>query len=692
MLRYKKLQILFFALILTVVYMLPVLRSPAHNILDCPFDKYQMETKRTEMWKGVDPTRGRVKPAFYWFLLIRDNVVGTNPFGHYIFQSIIVVGILFCIGWIVCFFGKNIWFSVLAMLAFLSSPPAIETFFTLNKQDQLVLFWLLLFSVLSLFIFSRPKKNLQVIIIVSIGTFVSVVGTYFSKESGALSFPMNLGLMVTCLILVRKKKDYRRWWFVGNIALNIIGFAFFVKMYMALPYHYTLPGSKLDPSINGILSRLPNHLWYIWQTTAPVVIFLAIGICLSLIPLLRKNIHKSVFTGLLWAIVGAGTFWSLALPWTRFVERYFPISYGFIAVATGLVGCLMWQMAKINNKKLLKIVFGSLSAVYVLWVLAFVVYGGIVRWYGEGQPRVAHANATAKMFDYIANNVPENDSVQFVITPSIPETVNNTKHYLKYFENRKDIKYKFPNRCSELKQGYLVVPTFSAPINFARMAVHLSHSRQFWKDKKNISDKLHLLTNIVCSAPVKYVNKKYGVFQYATFLGIPLFGKITSGTYSYGWKIYEVSGLIANGDFNRGLKFWEYWKAGREKKDLIQVVKVSQKKYPDYAVRICNPQAKLIGIKQAIRLKQNAVYKLSGKVRSLATINSKVLFGARLAVWRKGYKEAQIKWMTENTNWWNRSIIFTNDVDCVGSLYLSMGYGKVASTGEFANISLKKIK
>jgi len=639
MIKYKNLQILILALILTVVYMLPVLSSPAHNILDCSFDKFQMETKRAEMWKGVDPTRGRVKPAFYWILLIRDNVVGTNPFGHYIFQSIIVAGILFCIGWIVCFFGKNIWFSVLAMLAFLSSPPVIETFFTLNKQDHHVIFWLLIFSVLTLYIFSRQKKNLLVIIIVSITTFVSVIGTYFSKESGALSFPMNLGLMATCLILVWKKNDYRRWWFIGNIALNIIAFAYFVKMYMALPYHYTLPGSKLDTSINGIVDRLPNHFWYIWQTTAPVLIFLAVGICLSLIPLLRKKLHKLVFVGLLWAIVGAGTFWSLALPWTRFVERYFPISYGFIAIATGLVGCLMWQIMKIYNKKLLKMIFVFLSTVYVLWVLAFVVYGGIVRWYGEGQPRVAHANGTAKMFDYIAKNVPENASVQFVITPSIPETVNNTKHYLKYFENRKDIKYKFPNQCSEVKQGYLVVPTFSAPVNFARMAVHLSHTIKFWQDKKSISDKLHLLTNIVCSAPVKYVNKKYGAFQYSTFLGIPLFGKITSGTYSYGWQIYEISGLIPNGDFTRGRKFWVDWINASKYPDQIQIVTNSFKGHPDYAVRISNPQAGLIGIKQAVQLKQNTIYKLSGKARSLATINSDVIFGGRIAINRSNQPE-----------------------------------------------------
>jgi len=39
-----------------------------------------------------------------------------------------------------------------------------------------------------------------------------------------------------------------------------------------------------------------------------------------------------------------------------------------------------------------------------------------------------------------------------------------------------------------------------------------------------------------------------------------------------------------------------------------------------------------------------------------------------------------------------KELIFTNQVSGIAIVYVHMGYGNVASTGEFANISLKRIK
>jgi len=47
----------------------------------------------------------------------------------------------------------------------------------------------------------------------------------------------------------------------------------------------------------------------------------------------------------------------------------------------------------------------------------------------------------------------------------------------------------------------------------------------------------------------------------------------------------------------------------------------------------------------------DAVYRLSGTVRSVATNNPDIVFGGRIALWQIGQKEKQIVWMSEYNQW-----------------------------------------
>ena len=50
------------------------------------------------------------------------------------------------------------------------------------------------------------------------------------------------------------------------------------------------------------------------------------------------------------------------------------------------------------------------------------------------------------------------------------------------------------------------------------------------------------------------------------------------------------------------------------------------------------------------------------------------------------------RWMSEYNHWWKKDLIFTNQVSGIATVYVHMGYGGVASTGEFTNISLEKLE
>ena len=156
-------------------------------------------------------------------------------------------------------------------------------------------------------------------------------------------------------------------------------------------------------------------------------------------------------------------------------------------------------------------------------------------------------------------------------------------------------------------------------------------------------------------------------------------------------KVVEKLNLLKNGSFNEKFKNWQLWHSAKTLSNTVKIINVTGKKFRN-AVRIENPMKKLVGIQQPVRLVSNSIYRLSASARSVATNNPKILFGGRLALWQKGQKEKQIVWMSEYNQWWKKDLIFTNQVSGIATVYVHMGYGGVASTGEFANIKLERIK
>ena len=53
--------------------------------------------------------------------------------------------------------------------------------------------------------------------------------------------------------------------------------------------------------------------------------------------------------------------------------------------------------------------------------------------------------------------------------------------------------------------------------------------------------------------------------------------------------------------------------------------------------------------------------------------------------------EQQLVWMTQNSNWWFREVVFTNRVSGNATIYVHMGYGNVHGTGEFTDIRLERL-
>ncbi len=156
-------------------------------------------------------------------------------------------------------------------------------------------------------------------------------------------------------------------------------------------------------------------------------------------------------------------------------------------------------------------------------------------------------------------------------------------------------------------------------------------------------------------------------------------------------KMVKKENLLKDGQFKEKLKNWQLWHSAKTFSNTVKFINVTGKNFKN-AVRIENPIKKLVGIQQLVKVKSNTIYRLSGTVRSTATNNNDIIFGGRIGFYLPPQKEKQIVWMSEHNQWWRKELIFTNQVTGMATVYIHMGYGNVASTGEFTNISLEKIK
>ena len=151
--------------------------------------------------------------------------------------------------------------------------------------------------------------------------------------------------------------------------------------------------------------------------------------------------------------------------------------------------------------------------------------------------------------------------------------------------------------------------------------------------------------------------------------------------------------LLRNGDFE-GLAGWSYWEGARAATNLVEVRELDAFRNMGFrgCVRIANPGGMMVGVQQTVGLASGAVYRLSAAARSVATNASEVLFGGRVAVFLPPQAERELVWMSEYNRWWQKELVFTNEVTGAAVVYVHLGYGKVATTGEFSSIRLERIE
>ena len=141
--------------------------------------------------------------------------------------------------------------------------------------------------------------------------------------------------------------------------------------------------------------------------------------------------------------------------------------------------------------------------------------------------------------------------------------------------------------------------------------------------------------------------------------------------------------IVRNGSFKDGFKGWRYW-GGLSEEQGKELVKIEEE-----GLSLHGQLNKMMGIAQTVKITSGAVYQISAKVRSAdPKAEKKTFMGARLALNAPGQKELQLIWLYKNWEWEEKSLVFTNRVTGMATLFFHTGYTTNAATCLVKDISL----
>jgi len=703
------------AVIVSLVSVLPILLNSNFEILDDPFFyKRAQNINWTEFrtYIFMPHTKYLARPGF--FVILLPACIATNPLFHYLIQTIVVLAIpLMLISLLIYRITKRWWLSAFAPILCVLHASFTENYYTLLKQDTFVLTGSIIVTFLLwdlLYNKSQQQnwiKKIALIIIALIG----VVFTYTIKETGGAF----LGVYIVGLIVLgwgaglTVMKILKRTFLLT--LLNLFAFGVLVAFFLRLESHYSAGGSSsysVRPSdlLSGVY-RLGAHFIITASYVFPAFLILLFGIVVFFRNKNGSDIHRVLRIKIAWSLYFFLFFLGMSavlIPWQSPEARHYLVAAITAVIATVCAIDLgFFLLGKMKNIMAITTLISLLVVVFIL-LFAHGTYGALVGLISEGRTRQHFDETYGNMFRYIAENTPSNGTAYFMIDKKWPEPVRNSRLAMELFYNRPDINCVYPSSVDEFNvSGLVAVTEFNIPMNYDRMPLHHEMSMKFNREIKNKLPVKHKFKTFYDTS-IWYAQKKYHGMQYKSVFGIPAFWNLKKGNYKFGWNVYYFNGnnnnkiikinesnKLINSKFNDNLQNWSYWNQGNNYKKNIKMVDSNGTIGKIKAVRIENPMKKLVGIQQRVRVVSNTVYKLSGIARTLGNDKSKI-FGGRIALWLPPQKEKQIVWMSKYNQWWKKDLIFTNQVTGIATVYVHMGYGGVASTGEFTNIRLELIE
>ncbi|MCX7846943.1 MAG: hypothetical protein N2595_02780 [bacterium] len=654
----------------------------------------------------------RARPAT--FMLFFPAYFTRNATVHYWIQTLLLLTLpSLLLSWVVYRVTGKIGYGAAAAIGCFFQPSLTENYYTIFKAEPWILagcayvtwlLWLQLFA----------ESRLAIRVLAHIGAVVATACVYWLKEPGGAYFGVYVfgALLLVWGSKLRWQLCVRRLLFLS--ILQVTGFAVLVASVARLPSLYSASGtSEYSASLPALATGVVRVGGFFLASASYVLP--AVGILGAALGWLRgRSRHSDGALTLRPLLAWSGYFFLLALgmlsalvPWQALEARQYLVAASAAPIAAV---CAIATAAVIRSHMARRLSRALVSACMILCVVLLLLqcaYALITGPYSEGIVRYYFDRAHDELFRYLAKRVPKAGCVYFLMDETFPEPRHNAQLGLKVFYGRSDIRCIYPADSHDFSEtGLIAVTEYAIPANYDRMPLHHYARDVCWSEWAPLLPALWL-TGFVYETRIWYATNTYHGPQYRSVWGVPAFWDLKRGVYRFGWTVYALTNVpelperqsaalsgnvVINSGFARGLTSWSAWGVADQRTNQLRVVRAEPDSGASYALRIENPGRELIGVKQHVPLVSGEVYRLCAAVRSVATNDSASIFGGRVAVFLPPQAEQQLIWMSEYTRWWKKELVFTNQVTGTAVVYAHLGYGNVATTGEFSSIRLERIE
>jgi hypothetical protein len=424
--------------LVTVVVMTPRLLSPNFGLLD---DGVTIEVARHIVGKAdarlpfaLEVQRGRFRPWYWLYGALQYALWGPSALGFFITNGVALLLTAMAVAGAVAFATRDALASSLAGLAYLLSPPVIESYYTLSKPEVPLAFWLA--GSLCCWAGARtlwetaPRRSRCLLW----ASAASLLFAYLSKETAQAMLVVSLLWVITAWGLPGVSRPpgaarVDRWY----LAINVGCTALFWITRSAVgtvtigagddSRHFALTGPVMAAT------ALRHLAWYVrdFPLLGPLLAFVWWRE--------RHRLRADPWLGLV-PVFWIAAWTLIMLPWHSTFEYYLlPASIG-VSVITG-VGMASVLRSLRASRRTVRTVAGTL-----LVLLAILAPLTLTNMLTNGRVQIAIDASNGRLVDFLAATVPSNGTV-LVNIPAPNEYVVELGLHLGVLKGRGDVKVDY---------------------------------------------------------------------------------------------------------------------------------------------------------------------------------------------------------------------------------------------------------
>jgi hypothetical protein len=354
---------------LAVLVMLPRLASPQFGLLD---DGLTLRTGHETVgrWSSVlalIPETGRFFPAYWLVYSAVVGVVGVRPLAFFIFNVLMLAGLLSLLARLVQLSGGTRLEISLALVLFATCGPSIEAFYTLSKAEPLQMLWIGV-SLLTVAASAREPRGWRRAGFVALAVVATVLA-YATKETSVVLVAISIAWVVIEWSLPGGRPEGTRFT-ITYAAVTIAAAAAFFTLrwrYASLSLAdgtytraYRFEAETLGPALFRIAAWLARDFGFLVPLLVAAVVALRYA---------RPQSRRAT----LYACVWMAGWLAVYAPWPATFEYYLlPFAFGAALFAGLVVGSLRAACGDRASATPRRVAWSALVASALLWAPAIV--------------------------------------------------------------------------------------------------------------------------------------------------------------------------------------------------------------------------------------------------------------------------------------------------------------------------------